>query len=361
MRRTFNFNAGPAALPQPVLEKASKNWLNFDGTGMGIMELSHRSKEYELVHEGAKARLRRLLAISDDYEILFLQGGASLQFSMVPMNLLGEDEVGCYILTGAWSEKALKEAEKIGRTSILSSGKALGYQTIPHIEQPNLPSDAAYVHLTSNNTIYGTQWSSYPSDISVPLIADMSSDILSKPIDVNKFGLIYAGAQKNLGPSGVTVVMIHKQLLEKAPSSLPTMLNYQTHANSQSLYNTPPTLSIYLLYLVLEWVEEIGGVDVMAKHNQQKANILYSVIDESSGFFNGHATVESRSLMNVTFTLPSEEYTKQFLQEAKSRGFVGLSGHRSIGGCRASIYNAVPQDDVVQLAQFMKEFQLQYS
>lgn len=355
MNRALNFNAGPAALPEAVLLEAQKHLLNFNNTGMSVMELSHRSKDYEAVHEGAKANLRKILNIPDDYEILFLQGGASLQFSMVPMNLLAEDSVGYYALSGSWSEKALKEAKKAGKTAVLASTKEENYKSIPKLNLDELKDDASYLHITSNNTIYGTQWQDFP-DVSVPLVADMSSDILCKPLNIEKFGLIYAGAQKNLGPSGVTVVIVKKNLLERNLDHLPTMLNYQTYANNNSLYNTPPTLAIYLLKLVLDWVQNEGGIEVIANRNNQKAKVLYDVIDESEGFYTGHAEKDSRSNMNVTFTLPSDEDTAKFLSTAKEQGFVGLNGHRSVGGCRASIYNAVPLQHVEKLAQFMKSF-----
>lgn len=356
MTRAFNFNAGPAALPEAVLLEAQKHLLNFNGTGMSVMELSHRSKDYEEVHNSAQNQLRKLLEIPNDYEILFIQGGASLQFSMVPMNLLTEDKVGYYALSGSWSEKALKEAKKVGRTETIASTKEENYKSIPELHLDRLKEDAAYLHLTSNNTIYGTQWQSFP-DISVPLVADMSSDILSKPLNMNQFGLIYAGAQKNLGPSGITVVIVRKDLISHPFDHLPTMLNYQTYSKNNSLYNTPPTFAIYLLKLVLDWVENEGGLAAIEKRNIEKAKILYDVIDESDGFYQGHANKESRSNMNVTFTLPTDDDTKGFLSLAKEKGFIGLNGHRSIGGCRASIYNAVPTHHVSQLAQFMKSFQ----
>lgn len=355
MNRAFNFNAGPAALPEPVLKKAQEELLNFNGTGMSVMELSHRSKEYEEVHNAAKDLLKRLLNIPDDYEILFLQGGASLQFSMVPMNLLTEGKTGYYILSGSWSEKALKEAKKVGNTKVLASSKEDTYKYIPDYNPADIKDDAAYLHITSNNTIYGTQWKTFP-DVSVPLVADMSSDILSRPVDISKFGLIYAGAQKNLGPAGVTVVIIRKDLVKDAPENLPTMLNYRTHMEKNSLYNTPPTLAIYFLKLVLEWVENEGGVEAMEKRNNEKAKILYDVIDESDGFYIGHARKDSRSNMNVTFTLPDKETEAEFLKQAREKGFVGINGHRSVGGCRASIYNAVPVSHVEKLAEFMKSF-----
>ncbi|HWJ79772.1 MAG TPA: 3-phosphoserine/phosphohydroxythreonine transaminase [Niallia sp.] len=357
MKRAYNFNAGPAALPEWVLREAQEHILDFNHTGMSLMELSHRSKDYEAVHNEAKELLTSLLSIPDNYEILFLQGGASLQFTMVPMNLLSEGKTAYYSLTGVWSEKALKEATKIGKAEAINSSKDTNFTYIPDPTSIEVPEDAAYLHITSNNTIYGTQWSQFPTDLSVPLIADMSSDILSKPIDVSQFGVIYAGAQKNLGPSGVTVVIIRKDLI-KADSSLPTMLNYETHAKNNSLFNTPPTFGIYLLSLVLKWAKEQGGVEKIAAINSEKAKLLYDAIDESNGFYKGHAESDSRSHMNVTFTLQSEELTKSFLQEAKNAGFVGLNGHRSIGGCRASIYNAVPLENVAELASFMKKFQL---
>ncbi|QED50046.1 3-phosphoserine/phosphohydroxythreonine transaminase [Cytobacillus dafuensis] len=354
MQRALNFNAGPAALPVSVLQEAEKNWLNYHNSGMAVMELSHRSKDYEAIHQKAQDLLRNILSIPNNYEILFLQGGASLQFSMVPMNLLTEGKIGNYVLTGVWSEKALQEAEKIGSTYIAATSKVQKYRSIPN--EISISKDAAYLHITSNNTIYGTQWNQFPSNEFIPLIADMSSDILSKPLDIENFDLIYAGAQKNLGPSGVTVVIINKKLLSNSIDRLPTMLNYNTYAKHNSLYNTPPTLAIYLLKLVLEWVEQEGGLKVIEKRNEEKAKILYDCIDESEGFYIGHAEKESRSKMNVTFNLNHDDISLKFLQQAKEAGFIGLNGHRSVGGCRASIYNAIPVDQVCQLAEFMKAF-----
>lgn len=356
MNRALNFNAGPAALPDEVLKAAEANWLNFNGSGMAIMELSHRSKEYETVHNQAKELLRKLLAIPENYEVLFLQGGASLQFSMVPMNLLTAEKVGNYILSGVWSEKALQEASKLGQTYIAASSKDEHYRSIPTFQVDSLAKNTAYLHITSNNTIYGTQWQSFPQIKKHPLIADMSSDILSKKLNIENFDLIYAGAQKNLGPSGVTVVIINRELLANSNENLPTMLNYNTYAKNNSLYNTPPTLAIYLLKLVLDWVEETGGLEVIEKKNDEKAKVLYDCMDESEDFFIGHAEKESRSKMNVTFNLHNEEATKKFLQQAKEAGFIGLNGHRSVGGCRASIYNAIPLDHVYQLVDFMNKF-----
>ena len=356
MERAYNFNAGPAALPLDVLKEAQAELLNFNGTGMSVMELSHRSKDYEAVHNQAKELLRRLLAIPEDYEVLFVQGGASLQFSMVPMNLLLPEKTANYILTGVWSEKALDEAKKEGRTKVGATTAEQKYRSIPELKDLDLAPDEAYVHVTSNNTIYGTQWKQFPNTKDVPLVADMSSDILSKPLDIKRFGMIYAGAQKNLGPSGVTVVIIRKDLLERSPQELPTMLNYNTHASKNSMFNTPPTFAIYLLGKVLSWVERYGGVKAIEKLNDVKASMIYDAIDQSNGFYVGHAEKASRSVMNVTFNLASEELEKKFLAEAREKGFVGLNGHRSIGGCRASIYNAVPVEACEALREFMLEF-----
>lgn len=356
MKRAFNFNAGPAALPLDVLKEAQAELLDFNGTGMSVMELSHRSKDYEAVHNNAQELLEKLLGIPDNFAVLFVQGGASQQFSMVPMNLLGEGQTANYILTGVWSEKALEEAEKEGKTRVGASSADSNHNYIPDLDQLDLRADDAYVHLTSNNTIYGTQWKRFPDTKDVPLIVDMSSDILSRPLDISKFGLIYAGAQKNLGPSGVTVVIIRKDLLERSPKNMPTMLDYNTHASKNSMFNTPPTFGIYLLGKVLAWVERYGGVKAIEKVNELKASMLYDAIDQSDGFYKGHADKGSRSLMNVTFNLSSEELEKKFLAEAKEAGFVGLNGHRSIGGCRASIYNAAPVESVEALRQFMLDF-----
>lgn len=353
--RAFNFNAGPAAIPLEVLERAQKELVNFQGTGMSVMELSHRSKDYEEVHNRANSLLRELLHIPDDYEVLFLQGGASLQFTMIPMNFLQENKTAHFIMTGAWSEKALKEANVFGETQIVASSQDTNYTHIPKIDSFDGIEEGSYLHLTSNNTIFGTQWKEFPTS-PIPLIADMSSDILSKELEIEKFSLIYAGAQKNLGPSGVTVVIAKKAFLETARTNVPTILSYATHVKNNSLFNTPPTFAIYMLSLVLEWVKEQGGVKNIQKINEEKAGYIYSAIDDSEGFYKGHADKDSRSLMNITFTLPTEELTKKFLQEAKERQFIGLAGHRSVGGCRASTYNAVPKEACEALAKFMTEF-----
>lgn len=356
-KRAYNFNAGPSALPLEVLEKAQKELINYNHTGMSIMEMSHRSKDYDEVHNEAIRRLKKIFSIPENYEVLFLQGGASLQFTMVPMNFLKENQTASYILTGSWSEKAFKEAKLFGNVVEAASTKDNEYRNIPNIEDIQFNASDAYVHLTSNNTIYGTQWREFPNTGDVPLVADMSSDIMCRPIDVSQFGIIYAGAQKNLGPSGVTVVIIRKDLIEKANTEIPTMLKYKTHADKNSLYNTPPTFGIYMLGEVLRWVEDQGGLEAIEKRNEEKAKLIYDVIDESNGFYKGHAEPNSRSLMNITFRLADEELEKQFLAEAKEAGFVGLNGHRSVGGCRASTYNAVPVEACQALREFMINFQ----
>ena len=356
-KRAYNFNAGPSALPLEVLEIAQKELLDFQNSGMSLMEMSHRSATFEEVHNGAIARLRKIYNIPENYEVLFLQGGASLQFTMIPMNFLAEGKSASYVQTGAWSEKAAKEVKFFGTVKEAASTKANNYKNIPSLEEIKFDADDAYVHITSNNTIFGTQWKVFPETGNVPLVADMSSDILSKPVDVSKFGIIYAGAQKNLGPSGVTVVIIRKDLLEAANKDIPTMLKYTTHADNNSLYNTPPTFGIYMLGEVLKWVEAQGGLDAIAKNNEEKAALIYDTIDASNGFYYGHAEEGSRSLMNITFRVADEELEKKFLAEAKEAGFVGLNGHRSVGGCRASTYNAVPREACQALADFMKKFQ----
>lgn len=353
----YNFNAGPSALPLAVLEKAQQELINFRGTGMSIMELSHRSAAYEEVHNEAISRLKRLYSIPDNYEVLFLQGGASLQFAMAPMNFLQEGQRAGYVLTGSWAEKAFSEAKRFGEAYTLANSREDNHNHIPSLSDLNIEQSDAYIHLTSNNTIYGTQWKDFPNTGDVPLIADMSSDIMSKPIDISKFALIYAGAQKNLGPSGVTVVIIRKDLLEKANTDIPTMLSYKTHADNNSLYHTPPTFGIYMLGEVLSWIEENGGLEAVAKNNENKAKLIYDVIDHSNDYYVGHAQLESRSLMNITFRLADETLEKKFLAEAKDAGFVGLNGHRSVGGCRASAYNAVPFEACKALSEFMIQFQ----
>ncbi|MDI3328799.1 MAG: 3-phosphoserine/phosphohydroxythreonine transaminase [Alicyclobacillaceae bacterium] len=354
--RAYNFNAGPSALPLEVLEQAREELVDFRGTGMSILEMSHRSKVYEEVHNEAASLLRELLGVPDGYHILFLQGGASLQFSMVPMNFLSRGRAAGYVLTGNWAEKAWKEAQVLGETFVAASTKEEHYRRIPSLEEIRFGPDAAYLHITSNNTIFGTQWKEFPDTGEVPLIADMSSDILSRPVDVNQFALIYAGAQKNLGPAGVTVVIVREDLVERGPKDIPTMLQYRTHAKNNSLYNTPPVFAIYMMGLVLRWAKEQGGVAELERRNREKAQLIYEVIDRHPDFYLGHAEPGSRSAMNITFRLPTPELEQQFLEEAKREGFVGLNGHRSVGGCRASLYNAVPLESCRALREYMLEF-----
>ena len=356
MNRIFNFSAGPAVLPLPVLEEAQRDLIALPGVGMSILEISHRSKAFDEVIQGAEADLRALAGIPDDYAVLFLQGGASLQFSMVPMNLLPQGGTADYIVTGVWSQKAVKEAKKVGAVNIAATTEADNFTHVPGAADLTLTPNAAYVHVTSNNTIYGTQWKTLPDTGSAPLVNDASSDIFSRPIDVAKHGVIYAGAQKNLGPSGLTLVIIRKDLLERSQSSLTTMLNYKVQAENQSLYNTPPVFGVYVLRLVLKWLIANGGLEAMGKKNDRKAQLLYAEIDRS-GFYRGHARPDSRSTMNVTFRLPSEDLEKQFVKESTAAGLDGLKGHRSVGGLRASIYNAFPEEGVAALVEFMREFE----
>ncbi|MCM3717492.1 3-phosphoserine/phosphohydroxythreonine transaminase [Fictibacillus phosphorivorans] len=356
MERIF-FQAGPTTLPKEVMKRAKSEWDDFKETGLNIMEHSHRGATYEEIHEQAKTLMRKLLDIPETHDVLFLQGGASLQFAMLPMNLLGSGKTAKYVLTGSWSEKAFKEATKIGSAEAVVSGKETDYRSLPEVDYQAGDQDA-YLHITSNNTIYGTQWPDLNAFSHPTLVADMSSDIMSKPFDVSNYALIYAGAQKNLGPAGVTAVIIRKDLL-KEDESLPSILSYHVHAKSRSLYNTPPTYSIYLLNLVLQWIDEQGGVKEMETRNRKKADIIYQAID-SSGFYNGYATPESRSHMNVTFTLENSELEKTFIKESEENGIFGLKGHRSVGGFRASIYNAVSKKSCEKLADFMHNFQEKY-
>ena len=356
MSRAYNFNAGPAALPLEVLEIAQRELTDFNGTGMSIMEHSHRGKAYDAVHAEAVANMGKLLGITDDYQVLFLQGGASLQFAQVPMNLLGQGQTADYINSGAWASKAIKEAKKVGTVNILADTSKDIPTTLPDFDALPYTKGAAYVHVTSNETIAGTQMKTFPKT-EAPLIADMSSDILCKPIDVSQFGLIYAGAQKNLGPSGVTLVVIRKDLAERAPETLPTMLQYRTQMGENSLYNTPPTFGIYILMLVTRWLLEKGGAAGIEKINQAKADKLYTAFDNSGGFYKGTAVKEFRSTMNVTWRLPSEELEAQFIKDAIALKMSGLKGHRSVGGIRASIYNACPAEAIDALIAFMSDFQ----
>lgn len=355
--RVFNFNAGPATLPLSVLEEAQREFLNYQDCGMSILEISHRSKPYEAINAEAEALFKELLGLDSQYRVLFLQGGASTQFAMIPMNFLAPGQTADYVVGGSWAEKALQEAAKLGNTHIAANTKATNHDHVPTPEEIRLSPSPAYVHITSNETIHGTQWQSFPDFGDVPLIADMSSDILSRPFDAKKFALIYAGAQKNLGPAGVTVVIIRSDMLEKVPSHLPTMLRYDIHAKNDSLYNTPPAFSVYMVNLVLRWIKNNGGLEAQAKRNREKAGLIYEVIDKSQGFYRGHAAKDSRSLMNITFRLPSEELEKSFAAAAEKAGLVGLKGHRSVGGLRASTYNAMSLEGCQALADFMVEFQ----
>jgi phosphoserine aminotransferase len=356
-QRIFNFSAGPAVLPLPVLEEAQRDLVALPGVGMSVLEISHRSKTFEEICSGAEADLRALAGISDDYHVLFLQGGATLQFSMVPMNLLPAGGHADYLDTGAWSAKAIEEARKVGEVHVAASSKATKHDRIPEDSEISWSERPAYVHMTSNNTIFGTQWHRLPpAPAGVPLVNDASSDILCRPFDVSRFGLVYAGAQKNLSIAGLTLVLVRKDLLARAPESLPVYLRYDTHAQAGSMYNTPPAFGIYVLRLVLRHLLAEGGLEAVAARNRRKADKLYAAIDGSGGWYRGHAQPGSRSWMNVTFRLPSEELEKKFVKEATAEGLDGLKGHRSVGGCRASIYNAFPEAGVDALVGFMDEF-----
>lgn len=353
-KRAFNFSPGPSALPTEVLERAQAELLDYQGTGMSIMEMSHRSPAYEAVHDGAIANLRRLMGISADYDVLFMGGGARTQFALVPYNLGLEGRASEYIVTGTWSEGALGEAQKLGDARAVWSGADGGYRHVPRDDEVQASDDAAYLHYTSNNTIYGTQFPGIPQVSKAPLVCDMSSDILSRPVDVSRFGLIYAGAQKNMGPSGVTVVILRRDLLERVPDGIPELWSYAKIAAKNSLLNTPPTFPIYLIQLVTEWLLERGGLVATAERNEEKARRLYDAIDGE--FYRPHADAESRSRMNVTFRLPSEALEARFVAACTERGLLSVKGHRSVGGIRASIYNAVPLEAVDALVAEMVDF-----
>jgi phosphoserine aminotransferase len=357
--RIHNFSAGPAVLPEPVLRKAQEAIWNVAGSGIGIVEHSHRGKVFDRILDEAERACRDLAGIPDNYRVLFLQGGASLQFSMVPMNLLPADRTADYLLTGVWAQKAVKEAKILGgKVHIAASSEATNFDRIPKPDEIRWSTNPVYAHITTNNTVYGTQWRTEPAlPAGVPLVADTSSDMYSRPIDVRKYGLIYAGAQKNLGPSGVVLVIIRDDLVETGPKTLPTMLQYRTYAAERSLYNTPPTFGIYVMGEVFKWIQGQGGLTAMAQHNEAKARLLYDYID-GSDFFRGTVQPDSRSLMNVCFRAPTEELEARFVAEATRRGLDGLKGHRSVGGMRASIYNACPRAAVEALVAFMKEFEM---
>jgi phosphoserine aminotransferase len=357
MARVYNFSAGPSMLPEPVLAQAAREMLDYNGTGMSVMEMSHRSKAYEEIINGAEASIRKLMAVPQNYKVLFLQGGASLQFAMVPLNLFTADNKNAdIVVTGAWSKKALSEAKRYGTMNVIASSEDKVFNYIPELDTKKFNPNARYFHITSNNTIYGTRFTKLPNTGSVPIVADMSSNIMSEVIDVSKYGLIYAGAQKNIGPAGLTVVIIREDIIGNALDITPVMLNYKTHAGEGSMYNTPPTYGIYIAKLVFEWMLNMGGVPAMQKINEEKAGILYDFLDNSN-LFKGTVVKKDRSLMNVPFILPSEELNDKFIKEASKSGFVALKGHRSVGGMRASIYNAMPREGVVKLVEFMKKFE----
>ena len=356
IHRVYNFSAGPAVLPVPVLEQIQRDLLSLPGVGMSILEISHRSRTFESILAQAEADLRALGQVPPNYRVLFLQGGASLQFSMVPMNLLSDGRAADYIDTGSWAEKAIKEARKVGQVNVAATTRADNYSRIPAPSEIALSANPAYVHITSNNTIEGTQWRDLPDVGDRPLVNDTSSDMFSRPIDIARHALIYAGAQKNMGPAGLTVVIIRDDLLARLPKSLPTMLNYAVHAENKSLYNTPPTFAVYTVGLVMKWLQAQGGLAAMGAVNQRKAGKLYAEIDRT-GFYRGTAAKESRSLMNVTFRLSSEELERLFLAESTAAGLDGLKGHRSVGGMRASLYNAFPEHGVDALVSLMREFE----
>ncbi|MEC8555595.1 MAG: 3-phosphoserine/phosphohydroxythreonine transaminase [Planctomycetota bacterium] len=357
-QRLANFSAGPAVLPVPVLERIRDEILCLPGAGASVMELSHRSKPYIAVQEGAKQRIHRLLGLDDSFEVLFLQGGSRIQFSMVPMNLLGGvSGPGQYILTGSWGKNAVGEAKKVGDTEVIFDAKETNYDRLPQADELSIDPSAAYLHLTSNETIQGVQFQSDFDAGSVPLVCDASSDFMHRPYDMSKYDLIYACAQKNAGPAGVTVVVIKKELLERSQDSLPGYMNYKNHAGADSMWNTPPTFAVYVLGLVAEWLEDtIGGLAAMHEVNKQKAELLYDVLDAYPEFYLGHAQKSDRSLMNVTFRFGNDESQEKFLARAADSGMITLKGHRSVGGIRASIYNAMPVENVQQLASFMSDF-----
>jgi len=356
MNRVYNFSAGPSMLPESVLAKAAEEMLNYKGTGMSVMEMSHRSKPYLSIIENAESLIRKLMNIDESYSVLFLQGGASTQFSMVPMNLLSKFKKADFINTGNWSKKAISEAKIFGTANTIASSEDKNFTYIP--ESFKISEDADYVHITSNNTLEGTRYVTYPETGTIPLVADMSSDIMSTEIDVRKFGLIYAGAQKNLGPAGLTIVIVRNDLLGKQIENVPTMMMYETHSKAKSLYNTPPCYSIYIAGLVFQWLDDMGGVKAIEKINNEKATLLYDFLDHSNMFKN-NVNKKDRSIMNIPFTAPTDELNEKFIAESEKVGLCTLRGHRLIGGMRASIYNAMPLEGVKKLVDFMKKFELE--
>jgi phosphoserine aminotransferase len=358
IKRAHNFNAGPAVLPVSVLEQAQAEMLDYQGCGMSVMEISHRSKTFEDIIHTAEADLRELMNIPANYKVMFLQGGGSLQFAMIPMNIRPAGASADYIVTGAWSKTAIKESGKIGTARAAASTEKSNFNCLPVPAEIQCDPKAAYLYFTSNETIHGVEWTTEPvPPANVPLVCDMSSDFVSRPVDVSKYGLIFAGAQKNAGPSGVTVVIVRNDLLERVPANLPVMLDYKTLAESGSLHNTPPCYSIYIVGLVFKWLKGLGGLSGIARINQEKAGLVYQVIDSSGGFYRGLAVPEVRSRMNIPFHLPNENLEKLFVKESEEKNLIGLKGHRSVGGLRASVYNALPLESARELVQFMKEFQ----
>jgi len=356
LKRAYNFNPGPGVLPLEVLQQAQSELLDFKGTGMSVMEISHRSKEFEAVIQTAEADLRDLLGIPSNYKIMFLQGGATLQFAMLAMNLLPAGASADYVVTGSWSKIALKEAKKLGTARAAANTEADGFNCIP--ASLDLDPKAAYLHFTANETIHGVEFFSEPTPLDgVPLVCDTSSNFISRPIDVSKYAFIYAGAQKNAGPSGVTVVIARDDMIARTPANLPVMLDYKTLAESGSLHNTPPSFAIYMVGLVFQWAKKQGGLAAIEKTNRTKAGLVYNAIDQSGGFYRGHAKPDARSLMNIPFRLPTEELEDTFAKEAKKNNLIGLKGHRSVGGMRASVYNAMTVEGAQELVTFMQEFQ----
>ena len=357
-KRVYNFSAGPSMLPLEVLEQAQRELVCYPSAGMSVMEMSHRSKVFENILEKAKADLKELMNIPDNYKILFLQGGGSTQFAMIPLNLMNKNNKADYVITGQWAKKAAEEASRYGKVNIVASSADSTFDHIPELDKTKFDPEADYFYITLNNTIYGTRWTQLPDTGDVPLVGDMSSSILSEEIDVSKFGLLFAGAQKNLGPAGVTVVIIREDLLGNAMDITPTMLKYDIHADNNSLYNTPPTYGIYFMGLVFDWVKRQGGIKALQKINEHKAGILYDYLDQSE-LFRGTVVKKDRSLMNAPFVLPTDELNDKFIKEAKAQGFENLKGHRTVGGMRASMYNAMPVEGVEKLVEFMQKFEME--
>ena len=356
MARVYNFSAGPSMLPLEVLETAAKEMTEYGTSGQSVMEMSHRSKEYDAIIKTAESDLREIMNIPDNYEVLFLQGGASTQFAMVPMNLMNKNKKADFVVTGQWANKAYKEAARYGEAKVIASSADKTYSYIPKLDKETFTKDADYFHICFNNTIYGTKWTELPDTGDVPLVADISSCILSEPIDVSKFGLLYAGAQKNVAPAGLTIVIVRKDLLGNAMDITPTMLNYVTHSENESMFNTPPCYTIYIAGLVFKWIKKMGGLEAIKEINVKKAEILYNFLDNSK-MFKGTVEKADRSLMNVPFVTGNDELDAKFVKEAKEAGFVNLKGHRSVGGMRASIYNAMPVEGVEKLVEFMAKFE----